>query len=468
VAGCIQTQLPTTMSDDDKPTAVHRRKYYLLLLAATLFGSCVFSTASKLLWNHISPLYASSLALAGLETEYNGNSQKIGEIGKPSPLPPTSATPPRTLLIIQGAYRTFDFTVDSIIENLIETNSPCEVVVSLDTAPSQEPHSYLALEKLRPYLLRDAGVIYPDPGEGFLTPATTAVEFIQHHRALTRVNLSSYDFLMKARTDVVIQQSIRFTTALGYNEAAFHIHFPSFVAELLEYDPESTPEEVIYTWFMTAGNPFYIPHMSKKRNIHMSWSPIGPHDINHALQDAVAKEWQLAFEEKNGEKTGEDNIWSLLKTAEDVILQLVRKVAREQHVMYMAGNTWVGFGLKEDFVPVYETIYEDYGKYSWNQWRGPGWNGSHKWVYGDHVTESHFRLSHLQHNKSLVDLMNLVDHQVTFVLEEKCFGHQYLRSAKELAVYILRERQVMCLPDRLPLQALDPHKIYEDYEYQRG
>ena len=114
--------------------------------------------------------------------------------------------------------------------------------------------------------------------------------------------------------------------------------------------------------------------------------------------------------------------------------------------MYIAGNIWVGFGRKEDFVPVCETIYQDCGKISWKEWRGPGWDGSQKWVYSDRITESHFRLSHLHHNKSLVDLMNLVDHQVTFVLEQKCFGHHYLQSAKGLAVYILRKRQVTCLP----------------------
>lgn len=38
----------------------------------------------------------------------------------------------RTLLIIQGAYRTFDHAVDSVMDNLIKTNAPCDVVLSMD------------------------------------------------------------------------------------------------------------------------------------------------------------------------------------------------------------------------------------------------------------------------------------------------------------------------------------------------
>jgi hypothetical protein len=389
---------------------------------------------------------------------------------------------PRTLLIIQGAYRTFDFAVDSIIENLIKTNWPCDVVVSLDRAPSQNG-STKALEKLQQYMLAGVGIIYPSPGEDLLPANVSSIEFIQHYRALTRVDTSAYTFIMKTRTDVVIQQPLAFTTALGHDETRFRALFPRFVQELLAHDPTATPADVIYTWYMTAGNTFYIRHMYK-RNIHMSWSPVGPHDIVHALRDAVNKRFAAIWDNpSNSGDTGDtgrrerQGRFPLLQNSggdDNQLRHLIQDIASEQHVMYMVGNTWVGFGFREDFLPVYETIYNDFGSFSWNKWRGPGWDGSHAWTKRDTITESHFRLSHLHHNKSLIDLMNLVDHQVTFMRGSQCFGHHYLSAAKGLAVYILREWQVTCrkaashqAEEKLPLQALDPREIYEEYEYDR-
>ncbi len=39
------------------------------------------------------------------------------------------ANAPRTLIVIHGPYRTLDYTVDSIIWNLVEANAPCDVVL---------------------------------------------------------------------------------------------------------------------------------------------------------------------------------------------------------------------------------------------------------------------------------------------------------------------------------------------------
>lgn len=40
---------------------------------------------------------------------------------------------PRTLLVIHGLYRTLDYTVDSIVWNLVEANEPCDVVLATPT-----------------------------------------------------------------------------------------------------------------------------------------------------------------------------------------------------------------------------------------------------------------------------------------------------------------------------------------------
>ena len=119
----------------------------------------------------------------------------------------------RSLLIIQGQYRTFDYCVDSIIENLVKTNAPCDVILSVD-AKSQEL-STASLTKLRPYLLH---ILYSEPSD---LRVGSIIEFVQVHKALQwlRSNdsaaLSRYDYVMKSRTDVYIARPLRFLTALA-------------------------------------------------------------------------------------------------------------------------------------------------------------------------------------------------------------------------------------------------------------
>ena len=152
-------------------------------------------------------------------------------------------------------------------------------------------------------------------------------------------------------------------------------------------------------------------------------------------------------------------------SAHQVADQLVRFVpasSLENEGMYTCG-------ARQDFLQVYETMYRDFGRFSWNDWRGssvwenelqhppPTVTGSH-WDPPPIVTESHFRLSHLHHDVSLVDLVNFADHQITFVRERECFGHEHSRKAKGLTTYILRDRQISCLnrtPSAIP-QALHP------------
>jgi hypothetical protein len=73
-----------------------------------------------------------------------------------------------------------------------------------------------------------------------------------------------------------------------------------------------------------------------------------------------------------------------------------------------------------------------------------------------------------------VDLVNLADHQICFVLHEGCFGLKLLRKAEGLATYILRDRQISCLnqlssaiPQALPPEIMQEDRIYLDYEYYR-
>lgn len=58
---------------------------------------------------------------------------------------------PRTLIIIQGQYRTLDLTVDSIVTNIVLPNRPCDVALSLDARDGDV--SALVKAKLAPFLV---------------------------------------------------------------------------------------------------------------------------------------------------------------------------------------------------------------------------------------------------------------------------------------------------------------------------
>jgi hypothetical protein len=62
-------------------------------------------------------------------------------------------------------------------------------------------------------MVEPGGVIYPN---AFLDDMTvkSSVKFEQHHRALSRLQTSGYNFIMKTWTDVVIQRPMAFTTAM--------------------------------------------------------------------------------------------------------------------------------------------------------------------------------------------------------------------------------------------------------------
>ena len=91
--------------------------------------------------------------------------------------------PGRTLLIVQGAWRTFDRVVDSILVNLVAANEPCDVILSLDSYRAEDTESSLA--KLGARLV---GVVYPSTDDyGY---SGSAREFSHVRRALRAVDTS--------------------------------------------------------------------------------------------------------------------------------------------------------------------------------------------------------------------------------------------------------------------------------------
>lgn len=348
------------------------------------------------------------------------------------PHPPQE--PERTLLIIQGAYRTFDAVVDSIVKNLILANEPCEVIVSLDQPP---PKLSVALEKLRPFLLSPS-VVYPNESEVYLG---TRIEFAQQVRALKAIEsqLNNFKFLMKTRTDVMVKQSFRFTAVSGHGHL-FPDTFQQFVESLMPYKNIMTACDVLLLWFMCAGN-FYFARTMFNPNHLMAWSPVGPYAMIPELYNHIT---QLCNE-------GEEDTWALLRDAKKM-QTVVKHLFQKHHVMFVVGNTWIGFGRRDDFLPVYNEMFVKYGNLSWNTYHDTLWHGD-KWPVQHPVTESIFRIAHLNHNKSLVDIFNKNDHTITFS-KVLCYGLDQLSKPSNdgIAVFIVRAQHISCThtPSVLP------------------
>lgn len=341
-----------------------------------------------------------------------------------------------TLLIIQGAYRTFDIVVDSVITNLIETNSPCEVLVSLDRPP---PNNSLALIKLAPYLF-NPGVIYPNFSE---THLGTKIEFSQVIRALevARPHLLRFRYVMKTRTDVMIKQPCRFSMAVAA-APVFHSHFRKFVAFFQQY-PFITPTDVLSMWFMTGGNLFYARAMFNPTHL-MPWSPVGPHMLVQDLLNGVRNVSNALWH--GNTKQG----WKILSNTQ-LMMQVVAALAVKHNVMFMTGSTWVLFGGRDDFCLVFEDMHNHYHNLTWATYYQRFWFGD-AWPVSHPVTESIFRISHLRNNKSLVDLFNKQDYIFSFG-SPSCYGSTQLQngSADGIAVVIVRQQHVGCQTNFAPL-----------------
>jgi hypothetical protein len=368
--------------------------------------------------------------------------------------------PGRTLLIVQGAWRTLDRVVDSIIQNLVEANEPCDVILSLDSYRSEDTEAPIA--RLGARLV---GVIYPSPDDyGY---SGSGSEFSQVRRALRAVDTSRYEFVMKTRTDLFIARPYAFSTAAAQTPA-FPGAFRAYLARARAADARLTPCGAVSQWLWSAGMDYYRPHARAALGESppwMVWSPVSNADISARLLAATESACAAAW------AGGDDAAgWRFLEDARKA-QALVAALARAQRLLYMQGGTWMSWGFRQDFLAVHAAMHDAYasGAYSWLSVPAPLQALSRPdWVVATTsetpvgmVCESIFRLAHPLMGTSLVELRADSDFHPSF--ERQCYYHclsaTLLPRIKEpLGAFILREIPAYCR-ESLPTAAEAAEKL---------
>lgn len=334
----------------------------------------------------------------------------------------------RTLLIIQGSWRSFDTVVDSVVLNLIFPNSPCDVVLSLDEFSKQHQESS-ALEKLSPYLL---SILIPTDSKRTFEHQGNGVEFSQIVRALDNVNTSRYTYIMKTRTDHFIHRPLSFKTAAG-RSVNFSRAFRSFVRQTRLFDPILTPCDIISRWIWSGGGlNFYLEHAENalgENPPEMLWSPHPNIFVTSLLQQDI----QLLCARHSSFNSPIDYI-----NAKNIISFLVRK----HNIMWLQGSTWISWGFTDSFIFVYNATDSAFfsGIHDWravplpyHYLSRPLWSKDSIFPLNK-VTEIVIRLAHVLSGVTLIELRSKSEMLPSF--RRSCVFHCFNRSEQLFSMHL--------------------------------
>lgn len=329
-------------------------------------------------------------------------------IASPPPLLPLlQPAPPRSLLVVQGAWRSFDRVVDGLLANVIAPNAPCDVVLALDWMREEDTRAVLA--KLRPHVTH---VLYPSDTRREGPELPSAKEFSQLRRALDYVNASAYTYIMKARTDLAVMVPFDFATAAG-RSPRFSRAFARFVAaaQAITTPHPVRPCEALSMWVYSFGIDIYAHDARLVATRGMVWAPLTnaavTPGLQRALHDACVAGW-------GGDAASDAAGWAFLARS-DEIASIISTLFTDHHVMLLAGSTWLSWGASEDFLRVYSIIHSHFGRFNFRDLPPPWQNLSvPTWGHKSEVTESHVRISHLVSGVSLVEVHNRQDFEYSF------------------------------------------------------
>lgn len=436
---CYGATWPTTLllprANGKRNTPLVSRVHVGRVVALDEYGIMIPSVVRSHLWGrgkrvksskHFLPVGA-VVVLCLLASSYILSSRYGGAVTFISPLtvphPPHAA--PRTLIIIQGAWREFSRVVDLTIENIVLPHEPCDVVLSLDWRGPEDTRE--VLNKLAPYLV---GVLYPSDDTRNDPIVTNDVEFTQIVRALDVINVTKYEYILKTRTDLAHLRRFSFATAAGYG-ADFLAAFSEFMRSTRRTQPDAAPCDVITQWIFSAGMPVYQPFSRSAlgdKPPRMIFVPVHNLQITPHLVPAIkalcASSWGGNL------SSSADTGWRFLEeNGGERARKLVRDAVTSQHVMWMQGNTWMSWGARDDFVRVHYGIYTQFKKGAFQDgreitsfnWLTPTpWPNltSSKWKWN---TEAIFRLMHPLMGTALVELRHSQENYPSF--HRKCYWH---------------------------------------------
>lgn len=330
---------------------------------------------------------------------------------------------PRTLLIIQGNYRTFDLTVDSIIANLVQPNMPCDVALSLDSHETEL--SLAVIRKLAPYLVVS---YFKDESDLEAKRHYAGIEFFQTLKVLWRFNISLYTFVIRTRSDVYVAQPFTVQTTFGYGD--FDGAWSAFRSEVGAMGSNSDASQWLTWWFMTAGMPFYVNLTVRRVPPVMVWSPVNAYDFNKRLLASI----KVIAKEIDVSDVG-------------ALREAVQRIARTNHVTFSTGGLFVHFGLRDDILNGTKAMMDEIAskRLTWKDFdptisyedpNHPELAGKQRII----SPEATLRLAQHAHGLAFVDLVNPADAIASFTW--KFYGYPHLTRARALSSFILRTRQV--------------------------
>lgn len=330
------------------------------------------------------------------------------------PAPPLRLSDGRTLLIIQGSWRSLDRTVGSIIEHLVLPNAPCDVVLSLDRPGPEATLPVFAT--LQPYLL---AIVYPQVSD----TREQGMEFAQTTRALQAVDTSKYAFIAKSRTDLMVLQRFAFKAGIGL-DSVFPDSFSFFLRGTRSLFPSATPCGVLEAWVRSSGMLHYAafahPLDSGAHLRPMPWAPVSSYDMTPALESAVKAACMSGW---GGDDDSESRMrgWQFLEKEPTMLRNAVRKIASQSRLFYGQGSTWISWGERDEFIKLHTLMQEAHRFLSWADLPPPGsdWKLRKGFCGGDctemnHATESTFRMAHVMRGLSFAELMAPIDVAVSF------------------------------------------------------
>lgn len=369
----------------------------------------------------------------------------------------------RTLLIIQGAWRSLARTVGSIVEHLVLPNAPCDVILSLD---KPGPDATLPVfSELQPYL---AAVMYPqtpDHPEG--------IEFAQITRGFQVVDVSKYAFIGKSRTDLMIFQDFTFKAGVGIGKN-FPDLFSRFLAGARVRFPDTNPCGILEAWVRSSGMLHYaafahpIDKNASLRN--MAWAPISSYEMSPAIEIEVKAACLSAW---GGDGSGESQArgWRFLETEPNALRAAVQRIASRSRLFYGQGSTWMSWGERDEFIALHSEMLASHQLLDWANLPPPGneWRFRNKFCDGDcprlnRATESTFRMAHVMQGLSFAELYDYTDFEVSFDRfnrihcidgdNENEIVHGFLQAGKSIpGAFIMRMKHPICVPHQ---QLLNP------------
>ena len=315
----------------------------------------------------------------------------------------------RVLVVVFGAYRSFDRTCESIARHLIAPNAPhVRVILSVD-----EEKPLLLSEQtgdcLAPYA-HSLVILAERVRASAKTSAPAEFRLIERALTYTRALNETFDFMIKVRTDLQanvpippmaqIYGEVRVVSSLSRNKRRerfdqFERAVRALYTSRLKRNP--TAVETARAFIITAGIPEFLEPMLFNPS-PSPWS-MGDHEfLRKNVEDALRK---------------------VDATERTSFVRIIRKIHQSHQIAYLIGSTWLNFGRYRDIEKLSLNLLTLFGTLTWNEHgfddsEGKRVNGYIMREQWRSVTESQLRLAHKKLNIDLMDLINVHDYEKSF------------------------------------------------------